>query len=219
MTLDLVILCPDAAWQQVLDMLLHKRHQSLGIREVQCRFVSDPLHDSSGQAVELLRPFQSQAGYALVVRDLHGSGRERDGAEALQVAIREALVSSGWAEDRCAAVVADPEIEAWLRFDSSHVETLIRERARRNQAEVGAWRARVDELTEQHGGRNPQGKPLNPKEVFAGLTLNHYGIPTSNELLAFLARRESLKRCEVPSFRRFTELMRSWFPSQGPGAH
>jgi hypothetical protein len=214
MNLDLAVLCPDGAWKQVLRVILQDRFQSLGIREIRCRFVLDPLHDSSGQAVDLLKSFQSHAAYGLVVRDLHGSGREAGGAETLENEIHGELIKSGWPTDRCAAIVADPEIEAWLRFDSNHLESLLKERARRNKSEIELWRKLANQLSEQLGGVNSAGKPLAPKEVFAGLTRDHYGIPTSNELLAFLAGRESLKRCVVPSFRRFTDLMREWFPPQ-----
>jgi len=213
MTLDLVVLCPDAAWKQVLDVLLHKRHQSLGIREVRCRFVSDPLHDSSGQAVDLLRPFRSQASHAMVVRDLHGSGREAAGAEMLEENILADLEASGWSRECSAAIVADPEIEAWLRFDSKHVENLLLERARRNRDRIDEWRDRLREIVANRGGANELGKPRAPKEVFADLTKGIYGIPTSNEVLALLAGNESLKVCAEPSFQRFKDQMRAWFPS------
>jgi hypothetical protein len=207
---DLVILTPDSAYKEVLPAIL-ARHQALGIRVVNPVIVSDPLHDSSDQAVELLRPFQSTHHRALVFRDIEGSGREAGGVAALEAHLHGQLVQSGWPSDHVAALVLEPELESWLRFGSSHMGRVLEERARKNRDKLAEWEAKLELLCTEHGGLNELGKPLRPKEVFRDL-LKAYSIPPSNALLGRLAEKESLQACRVPSFIRFRELMQLWFP-------
>lgn len=208
---ELVLLCPDGAWKAVMESLL-QRPQSLGIRPVSFRIVVDPLHDSSSEEVEILRPFLKAKVKALVVRDLHGSGKESLGDLALEQTIVDRLQANGWGAGQVSAIVADPEIESWLRFDSPHMGQLVKERARRNRAEIDAWRDKVATAIARFGGLSETGKPRNPKEVFTELTKGAYGIPTSTSLLAHLASLESLKGCRINSFNRFVKLMTTWFP-------
>ncbi|MFZ2282066.1 MAG: hypothetical protein WAW39_29995 [Prosthecobacter sp.] len=208
---DLVILTPDSAYKEVLPAIL-ARYQALGIRSVTPVIVSDPYHDSSGQAVELLRSYQSSHQRALVVRDIEGSGREVQGATALEINLHEQLIQSGWENDRAAALVLEPELESWLRFGSSHMGTVLHERARKNRDKLVEWETKLQDICNEHGGMDQLGKPLRPKEVFRDL-LKVYNIPPSNAILGRLAERESLRNCRVPSFLRFCDLMREWFPT------
>jgi len=209
---DLVILSPDGAYKQVLPALL-KRHQSLGIREITFDVVSDPFHDASGQIVELLRPYLTSHSKALVVRDIEGSGKEDAGAAALEAELKESLVQNGWQADNSAALVLEPEIESWLRVGSAHMDALIKRLARRKKDEVDGWLTIANTLAEGHGGWVQDGKPVRPKEVYQGM-LRHFGISPSNALLGELASKESLAGCAVPTFKRFRDIVRAWFPPQ-----
>ncbi len=208
---EFVILCPDGAWKVVLEAMM-ARPASLGIRRVSHRIVVDHLRDSSGQSVELLRPFLGKANHALVVRDLHGSGRELLGEEGLELEILTQMTANGWPDGRAAAIVANPEIESWLRFDSTHFAKLLRERARKNTKDLDGWADVVARAVERHGGSGEHDKPKSPKEVFEEVAKRHFGIPTSVSLFGHLAAKESLKACRTPSFLRFAALMRAWFP-------
>lgn len=208
---ELVIICPDGAWKEVMDALFF-RPESLGIRKVHPKVIVDPMHDSSPQVVELLRSFQGKDVKALIVRDLHGSGKDHLGEEGLEREILAELTVNGWPEGEVAAIVADPEIESWLRFDSVHLERLIQERARKNRSQTVNWRNYLEDAINKFGGLTDIGKPKRPKEVFNEVTKVGYGIPTSTSLLGHLASVESVKRCQTPSFIRFMEKMRNWFP-------
>jgi len=207
---DLVILTPDSAYKEVLPIIL-ARHQAIGIRPVKLAIVSDPYHDSSDQAVELLRSYQSSHQKALVVRDIEGSGRERLGANALEASLSEQLIQSGWQNDRAAALVLEPELESWLRFGSQHMGSVLQERARKNRDKLAEWETKLGHICSEHGGLDSLGKPIRPKEVFRDL-LKAYNIPPSNAVLGKLAEKESLRNCRVPSFLRFCSLMQQWFP-------
>lgn len=209
---DLVILAPDSAYKEVLPALL-QRHHSLGIRRLEMppRIVPDPFHDSSDQAVNLLRPFQNSHRKALILRDIEGSGREYMGAEALEQHLHQQMVMSGWLADNSAVVVLEPELESWLRFGSAHMGRVLAERARKNRDHCCGWMNELETIYEKQGGLNEKGKPVRPKEVFRDL-LKVYGIPPSNAVLGKLAEKESLQGCEVPSFKRFCQQMQKWFP-------
>lgn len=209
----LAILVPDGAYPLILEALLTRRRESLGIRPVDFRIIKDALYDSSGEAIELLRPFRGECSHALLVRDLHGSGSEAEGATALEAELLQSLYASGWPKDTSAVLVVDPEVEAWLRFESVHLQNLIRERARRRQAEVDLlFRQVLEEAIRANGGENEIGKPRRPKEVLEQM-LEHFGVQRSNALYGRLAEVEGLKNCKVPSLQRLVSILRSWFPA------
>lgn len=211
-TEQLVVLVPDGAYPLVLSAIIDQRRPSLKIRKVSYKIVKDMFRDSSREAVELLRPFQRQCSYALVIRDLHGSGWEAKGAAELESSLKEEMLASGWESGKCEAVVVDPEIEAWLRFDSPHLHRLIRERARRRiEWDDLLIQPLIDDFISKQGGKNEHGKSLNPKETFEEV-LRYFGISRSNALYGHLAALESLKGCSVPSFNRVVGILRGWFP-------
>ena len=124
MDMDLIILCPDGAWPQALRAIL-QRPESLKIRQVDFECLTDPLRDSSPQAVELLRQYVKSSRYALVVRDFHGSGWEEKGMEALHGRLVKGLTDSGWNVGSAEVLIAEPELECWLRLESEHLQALL----------------------------------------------------------------------------------------------
>lgn len=211
---DLVVLVADGAIQQVVQTLLKTRQESLGIRSVGYEVVRDALHDSGSEskAVDLLRGYCRSHQYALLIRDLEGSGWEDEGAASMEQNFTSSLEDNGWS-GRAATIVLEPEIEAWLRFDSSAFTGLIKGQARKRRedgdAEIKATAARH---AERNGGVNEIEKPVRPKEVFESV-LADYGVIRSNSLYGHLAERESLKACQVPSFVRLKSQLATWFAS------
>jgi len=209
----LAILVPDGTYLAVLRQLFETRGQSLGIREIGFDIIKDALHDSSPETVLLLRPYLRSCTHALVFRDLHGSGSETEGAEALEKTLLAELCANGWTRDKAEVIVVDPEIEAWLRFDSTHLADLAQKRARRNreQAELLFPTVRNRAIVAT-GGMAPTGKPKKPKETFETI-LREFGIQRSNSLYGGLAEKESLQDCAAPSFQRLITILRRWFPA------
>jgi hypothetical protein len=62
--------------------------------------------------------------HALVLFDRAGRGKEGVGRAALEREVEERLAASGWSA-RAAAIVMDPELEAWVWVDSPHVERIV----------------------------------------------------------------------------------------------
>lgn len=208
----LAILVPDGAYPLILGALLGRRRASLNLRQVGFVFIKDAFRDSSHEAVELLRPYLRECSHVLLVRDLRGSGWEDRGVDTLETHLLNQLHANGWKKGRSAALVVEPEVEAWLRFDSTHLQNLIRERARRKQAEADLlFTTTVQEAVASNGGLNALGKPLHPKEVLQAV-LQTFGVQRSNSLYEKLADAESLKGCKVPSFQRLVTALQTWFP-------
>ncbi len=210
---DLVVLVPDGAIHNVVTTLLERRRSSLHLRQLAFDVVKDALHDSSPEstAVELLRGFCRSHERAMVLRDLTGSGWEGRGAGVLEQELAKALSANGWSQERVSAVVIDPELEIWLRLESSHVRALVAERARRNvNLTKPPFVQHVRAAIQQCGG-DLHGKPRRPKESFETI-LERFGIPRSNALYRELAGKESLQGCAVPSFNRFLATLQKWFP-------
>lgn len=206
----LVVVVADRAYEAVLNEVFARAHEA-GFRPVDSKIVPDPFHDSSGKLTELLRPFLREYDYALVLRDLAGSGLEAAGARKLEANLEAQMRANGWLNKHCAAIVADPEIEEWLRLPSPRVLKLLQDRARKNRNTVNAFQDVLNKLLTKHGGRDGRGKACQPKEVFEDL-VRHYGIPPANALRGFLAKREPLDGCLSDSFNRLVGILRSWFP-------
>lgn len=210
----LAILVPDGAYPLVLRALLTERRASLRIREVPHEIIKDAFRDSSREGAALLRPFLRTCSHALMIRDLEGSGWEKRGAAALEQDLLEGMRANGWPAGRAAVIVVDPEIEAWLRFDSPHLHQIVRDRARRRGRESDLLLAvKIDEAVAARGGLNDLGKPARPKEVLESI-LAHFGIQRGNAIYESLAKSESLKGCKVASFQRVIALFQAWFPDQ-----
>jgi hypothetical protein len=148
-----------------------------------------------------------------MVRDLHGSGWEAKGADALRQKLSDNLNAIGCPEERSKVIIVEPEIEIWLRIGSTHMKQLVRQRARANGAEVDMlFDQLVEEKLEAFGGRNASGKPNDPKKVFEEV-LRHYRISRSNVLYEELAKAESMRQCQVPSFQDLVATLQTWFPA------
>jgi hypothetical protein len=209
----LAILVPDGAYPRILGEFLSRRRESLAIREVAFDVIKDVFHDSSPEVVMMLRPYLRTCSHALVMRDLHGSGWDDRGAAALEAHLLQQLVSNGWDRARSAVVVVEPEVEAWLRFNSVHLQALVQEKASRRQGEVSLlFRNTVEMACQRHGGLNELGKPRQPKEVLEALLFT-FGVRRSNALYERLAAVESLKGCRVHSFQRLFATLQAWFPA------
>lgn len=212
---DLVVLGADDDVLAVVRTVFTERAASLGIKQLNIApadFIKDVWHDSSPAAntVTLLRKFQKTHHRALIIRDLEGSGCEAEGAASLEETISQALVQSGWTRERICTIVIDPELEIWLRFQSSHLEQMLQTKSKDQKSSSQIiFAKKLAEIADRNGGMS-EGKPNRPKEVLEGL-LRTYRVPWSSSLFEHLAQKESLKTCVTPSFSRLLSVVRSWF--------
>src|ERR1700677_1537716 len=119
---DLTILVPDSNVEFALRGIV-SRTRSLRIRPLRFRMVRHAERDPGCllEAHNILRPFCTQSRYAIVVFDHEGCGREDRPPADLEALVEDSLARNGW-QDRCAAIVVHPEIEAWVWSDSPRVD-------------------------------------------------------------------------------------------------
>lgn len=201
---DLIILVADKNMEQGIRAVV-ERHQSLGIRRITYDLYPHPHHDSGCylKSHDFLRPFQNQNEKALVVFDREGCGRDDREGNVLADEVQKRLSRSGWG-DRCAVIVIDPELEAWVWSDSPQVE------------EVLGWRGRSPALRvwlEEKGYKSPdEPKPSRPKEALEE-ALRVVGKPRSSAIYRQLGEQVGLARCTDPAFVMLKGVLRTWFPS------
>jgi hypothetical protein len=199
---DLIVLAADKDIEFGLRGIL-SRHEALSIRPVRYDVFVHPEHDPGCllRSHLLLRAFHRRYRHAMVVFDLRGAGRERASRQELETEVEKQLAAD-W-DDRAAAVVIDPEVEAWVWSDSPHV------------ARVLGWEGRrpnLREWLEESGFTQPgEAKPPRPKESMRA-ALREVGKPPSSALFEMLAQSVSLARCTDGSFAKLLAVLRTWFP-------
>ncbi len=125
---DCVFLFADAEMQAAFQEFFSR--QSFELTLETGPFSVDPaqdfLRDAAGKdsgvylrAHEFLRPYQTSHRHAVVVLDEKWEGST--GAGKIREDIRQRLRSSGWADERFAVVVIEPELENWIWQDNPHI--------------------------------------------------------------------------------------------------
>jgi hypothetical protein len=202
---DLVIAVPCLDIRESVDALL-RRAEALQIRPVCYAIVKHRLRESGvfRQCHEFLRPFQRSARYALVICDRKGCRRPGDTREVLEEDMERRLRQNGWA-DRSAAVVIDPELEAWFWSDLPEAARVLGWTALRGS--LSAW-------LQQEGYLVPgQRKPLNPKAAVED-ALRRTGQPRSSSVYRKLSEHAAFESCIDPAFGKLRNVLRTWFPPQ-----
>lgn len=203
MSKDLVLLVADKNMEGALRGLL-SRPQSLGLREISCDLFIHPERDPGCllRSHLLLQPFVHSHSRALVLFDRDGCGQESLDRAALEQQVEARLFGSGWG-DRAAAVVIDPELEAWVWNDSPHVAMAL------------GWEDGESSIKEwlKEKGWLPEGrtKPTHPKAAVEG-ALRISRRPRSSAIYQQLARKVSVDRCVDASFVKLRQVLSRWFP-------
>ncbi len=200
-TIDLVILVADADAEWTVRTLIEKRRHALGIRPVRAKVVRHPHRDAGvrSHGHEFLRQYVGKADYALVMLDREGSGHEHRSPGEIESDIEARLVQNGWTPEHVAAVVLDPELEAWVWSPSPHVAEVI-----------GLESDELQAILEQVS-LNALNKPERPKEVLEK-ALRQSRRPFSARIFQELAESVSLRHCQDRAFGKFRSTLQRWFP-------
>lgn len=199
---DLIVLVADKDMEATIRGLL-SRPAALGIPQLTFSVVPHAERDPGCilRGPELLRTYLRGYRHALLLVDREGSGQEHSSRAVLESELERRLAAD-W-QDRAAAIVLDPELEAWVWSDSPHVE------------EVLGWKGREPNLRSWLGAgglwQNEALKPRLPKEAVEK-ALFAARKPRSSALYQQLAERVSFQRCRDPAFLKLLRTLRSWFP-------
>lgn len=199
--MDLAVLVPDADWEQTVTVLLGRRTQSLGIAPIAFEVIRHPYRDPGVRtdAKSLLRVLVGRANHALACVDFEGSGAPA-GPDDLRQDIENQLYPDWGANS--AAIVVDPELESWVWSQSAHVGRILgwndEQSLREYLLASGAWPK--DCL-----------KPPDPKSAMEAV-MKKTRKRRSPSVYGDLASRVGLRSCTEPSFLRFVDTLREWFP-------
>lgn len=204
---DLIVVVPDDHFRTTVVSLLTHRRRSLRIGHVDFAVAVLRTRDPGclRTSPEFLRRYLPTHRHALVIFDRSGCGQDTLSSGQLEAQVEAGLARSGW-EGRAAAIVLDPELEAWVWSDSPKV------------AEALGWSERRPSLRDwlQATGLWPRGepKPPDPKNALAR-ALEAVDIPVSARIFAQLARSVGVTKCTDRAFLRLCEILQRWFPAQG----
>ncbi|MFZ4616679.1 MAG: methylation-associated defense system protein MAD4 [Rectinemataceae bacterium] len=155
------------------------------------------------RAAELLSPRLGQYRHAVVMLDAEWEGAPP--AEEQRMKIEAALHRAGWPVGSIAAIVVEPEIDAWLWTGKIHTSRALNWESY-EELERFLVARRMIEPGEQKPGR--------PKEA-AELALREKGKPRSAAIYRQVAEHASIERnCDEPGLRYLVETMRWWFPAE-----
>lgn len=202
---DLVVLVADQTMELSVRGLV-ARQESLVIRHITSDVFRHPEHDAGcrSRGHLFLKSYAKTHAHAIVMFDREGSGREKALTRVeLEREVEANLSCSGWS-DRAAAIVIDPELEAWFWSDSPHVSSVL------------GWCGTSGEnlrdwLSEKGFLDADRPKPDRPKEAVLDV-LKETRKPLSAALYRELAEKVSLNRCHDPAFLKFKQKIRKWFP-------
>lgn len=202
-SLDLVVLVADGDIEQTIRGLL-SRPQDLSIREIHYEIYKHPNHDGGCRTDghNLLRPFHSQARFALNIFDHDGSGKESLPATEVEQESSSLLAKNGWGE-RAKAIVIEPEIEQWIWSDSLVVLRIMG--WDRLTPTLRQW------LTERgYYSSAEQTKPQQPKEAFRAALKESRKKPSAS-LFRQMAERVQFDTCSDRSFNKLKQTLQNWF--------
>jgi len=205
-TSELVVLVADLDTESTMRGLL-QRWQSLGIRKLEdgngFDILRHPQRDAGCRsgAESFLDGFVRTHGNALVVFDHQGCGWDDRSAHAAENDLERRLSDVGWA-GRCAVVVIDPELEAWVWSDSPNVDAVLGWTGRSPPLRTWLMTERLLEAD--------RAKPANPKKAMER-AMRAVNKPLSPHVFTQLAATVSLGRCEDRSFLKLKRALQQWF--------
>ncbi len=201
---DLVVLVADKSMEAAVRSALC-RPQALRIRNITFDVYRHPQKDTGCRvrSAQFLSAFTRIYEHAIVLFDCEGSGTKASAQDTETIVERE-LPKAGWS-NRAAAVVIEPELEAWIWSDSPVVDRILGWREKKPALPLRHWLEQKGFLA---AGRV---KPLRPKEALEAVLLEMKR-PRTSSLYDDMAREVGLDRCADRAFLKFKKTLQSWFP-------
>jgi hypothetical protein len=188
---DLIVLVADRSMKLSVDILF-ARHKDLGIRSISCDVFTHENNDPGvlRESHSFLRAQGRRYQYAITICDREGCGREAFPREQLEATIEQRLRENGW-ENRAAAIVIDPELEAWIWGDWTVLARSIRW--------TGGGASLKSFLMQQRFLPLDQNKTPRPKEALERV-LQEAQIRFSSAVHQSMAEQAEFERCVDPAF-------------------
>jgi hypothetical protein len=200
---DLIVLTADKSMKLGMEALL-SRPGHLGIRPLSFDVFAHPDNDPGvyGKCHDYLRTLLRRYRFAIAMCDREGCGTEPLPREQIESRIELRLRAHGWSET-AAAIVLDPELEAWIWGDWRLVADSIRWAG--GGADLRAW------LIQEGLLNADQVKPHDPKKALQA-AMTRTRIPFSSAIHQHLGAHGAFANCVDPSFLKLLGTLRAWFP-------
>lgn len=200
---DLIVLAADKSMKLALAGLL-ARHNDLGIHSISPDIFAHPNSDPGvvRKGHDFLRPQCRRFRYAIAICDHDGCGKEPQAPEQIEAAIEQRLQANGW-ENRAAAIVIRPELEAWIWGDWSLLASFLRWN--------GGGTSLKNFLVQQKLLPPDGAKPPRPKEALQS-AMRNVQIPFSSAIHQSMAEQAEFAQCVDRAFLKLQKTLRAWFP-------
>ena len=202
---DLVVLAADKNLEYAVRGLLSRR-ESLGLCEIVVDVFVHPEHDPGCllKSDVFMASLRGRYSHAIIMFDREGCGQEQNDRTALEEKVEAAIERQGWNRSQIAAIVVDPELEAWVWSDSPEVDIAL------------GWQREAPNLRtwlEQHQYvSSGLTKPARPKEAMEA-ALRHVRKARSSSIFKALAENVSVGRCNDDAFIKLKNTLATWFPA------
>lgn len=201
---DLLLVTADQDAEFTVKALLKRHLKQFGIGDFTWEVIRNIGRDSGCRtdSVELLRDQIKRYRYTIVLFDFEGCEPPNNASkEAVAAKVEQDLSRNGW-QDRCRAILIDPELENWIWTRHDRMARSI------------GWKGKDDLYTWLEGkgliGANGV-KPPRPKESFAA-AIDVTNIELSASLFEEIAEGAPLGSCTDPAFKALVEQLAEWFP-------
>lgn len=182
-------------------------YESLGIRPFDFDADRDIIVDTGGndpgiynRGPELIRPYQQEYHYAVIVLDNDWSGSP--GVDAIERHITENMLKTGWNWENFVVIVIDPELEVWILQDNQNVKDACRFK---EDISLREW------LTSRQLWDANTPKSKDPKQAIETI-LKTSKTPRSANIYKQIASKVSVKKCIDPAFQKLCSQLQVWFP-------
>ncbi len=198
----LIVLSADASMKLTIEQLL-ARSTHLGFRSLKSKVVVHPERDPGvfRRSHDFLRNHLRHYRHAITICDRDGCGSEAS-REEIELQIERHLRVNGL-EDRAAAIVIAPELEAWMWGNLEPLALCV------------GWQGTPTDLKAWLSGANvvppDKSKPSNPKAALQQV-LRKTKKPGSSAIFGAMAATVDTTGCRDEAFLKLKSTLHCWFP-------
>lgn len=205
---DLIILAADSTARIMLEQLIVRFPNALGVRPFSCEILVHPKRDPGcyNFGVDDLTEYEKHFKHCILIFDHEGCGFEHKTPLEIEAELERQLTIRGWS-NRNAVIVIEPELENWVWTNSIHTATAM---GWEDLTSLNEW------LVERRWLQPDAAKPRRPKEAMQAAVKQKLRTQIASSTFATIAQKASFKSCTSPSFLKFKSTITTWFQTQNP---
>ncbi len=205
---DLIILAADSTARIMLEQLIVRFPNVLGVSPFSCEILVHPKRDPGcyNFGVNDLTEYEKHFEHCILIFDHEGCGAEHKSPAEIEAELEKQLTNGLW-PNRNAVIVIEPELENWIWTNSIHTATAM---GWEDLATLNEW------LVAQRWLLPDAAKPSHPKEAMQAAVKQKLRTQIASSTFAKIAQKASFKSCTSPSFLKFKSTITTWFQAPNP---